>query len=279
MKKLLKEPLVHFLLIGLGLFFMYGLVNTEPDQNEIIIDDGLINEIVAKWELQRNRQPTLEELTGLVNEFVEQEVLYQEALEMNLDHNDEIVKRRLAQKMEFISDGLAESLQPTDDILKKYFEDKKDNYSKDPVYTMSHIYFSQDKRSDAFGDAKNALNASSKEGLGDPISLPKTYTNASAFAISRDYGTSFANSLDTLEIGKWSEPITSGMGVHLVFIKEKKAGGLYTFEEVKDKVIVDYNFEASNDFKNELISSLLKGYKINIDIESKKLKKVLDERY
>ena len=158
MKKILKEPLLHFLLIGLGLFFIYGLVNTKPTQSEIIIDEGLINEIVAKWELQRNRKPTLEELTGLVNEFVEQEVLYQEALSMNLDHNDEIVKRRLAQKMEFISDGLAESLQPTDDVLKKYFEDNKDNYSKDPVYTMSHVYFSQDKRIDAYSDEQNALN-------------------------------------------------------------------------------------------------------------------------
>ena len=279
MKKILKEPLLHFLLIGFGLFFIYGLVNTKPDQNEIIIDDGLINEIVAKWELQRNRQPTLEELSGLVNEFVEQEVLYQEALEMNLDHNDEIVKRRLSQKMEFISDGLAESLQPTEDMLKKYFEDKKDNYSKDPVYTMLQIYFSQDKRSDAYGDAKNALKSVSMEGLGDPISLPKTYTNASAFAISRDYGTSFAINLDTLKVGKWTGPINSGLGVHLVFIKEKKAGGLYTFKEVKDKVIVDYNFEASNDFKKELIATLLKDYKINIDIESKNLKKVLNERY
>lgn len=279
MKKLLREPLVHFLLIGLGLFFIYGLVNTKPIQNEIIIDDGLINEIVAKWELQRDRKPTLEELSGLVNEFVEQEVLYQEALSMNLDHNDEIVKRRLAQKMEFISDGLAESLQPTEDILKKYFEDNKDNYLKDPVYDISHVYFSQEKRSDAFSDAQNALKSVSKEGLGDPISLPKTYTEASAFLISRDYGTSFAKSLDTLEIGKWSGPVISGMGVHLVFIKDKKAGGLYDFETVKDKVIVDYNFEASNDFKKELISTLLKGYKVNIDIESKKLKKVLDEKY
>ena len=261
--KYLKEPLFHFIVIGALLFLLYSLLNPVQEENEIIIDDGLINEIVAKWELQRNRKPTLEELSGLVNEFVEQEVLYQEALEMNLDHND----------------GLAESLQPTEDMLIKYFETNKDNYSKDPVYTMSHVYFSQNKRSDAYGDAENALKLVSMEGLGDPISLPNTYTNASAFAISRDYGRSFAESLDTLEIGKWSEPITSGLGVHLVFIKEKKAAGPYTFEEVKDKVIVDYNFEVSNDFKKELISTLLKDYKINVDIESKKLKKVLDEKY
>jgi len=277
--KYLKEPLLHFIVIGALLFLLYSLLNPVQEENEITIDEGLINEIVAKWELQRNRQPTLEELTGLVNEFVEQEVLYQEALEMNLDHNDEIVKRRLAQKMEFISDGLAESLQPTEVMLKKYFEDNKAKYSKDPVYTISHVYFSQDKRNDAYSDAKNALKLKSKVGLGDLISLPKTYTDASAFIISRDYGTSFANNLDSLEIGKWTGPINSGLGVHLVFIKEKKVGGLYTFEEVKDKVIVDYNFEASNDFKKELISSLLKGYKINVEIENNNLKKVLNEKY
>lgn len=279
MKKVLKEPLIHFLLIGAFLFLVYGFLNPSQDENEITIDDGLINEIVAKWELQRNRKPTLEELTGLVNEFVEQEVLYQEALEMNLDHNDEIVKRRLAQKMEFISDGLAESLQPTDDMLKKYFEDNKDNYSKDPVYTMSHVYFSQDKRSDAYSDAENALELVSMEDLGDPISLPNTYMDASAFAISRDYGTSFANNLDTLEIGKWTGPINSGLGVHLVFIKDKKVGGLYNYEKVKDKVIVDYNFEASNDFKKELITSLLKNYTVDIKIDDKELQKELNEMF
>ena len=157
MKKILKEPLLHFLLIGAVLFLVYNLVNTEQKENEIIIDDNLINELAAKWELMRNRQPNLQELKSLVASFIEQEILYREALAMNLDHNDEIVKRRLAQKMEFISDELAEVLQPTEEMLKEYYEKNIENYTKPSVFTFKQVYFSQDKRTSAVEDAKRIL--------------------------------------------------------------------------------------------------------------------------
>ena len=159
MKKILKEPLVQFLTIGALLFFVYGLINTEELRNEIVVDTNLINEFVAKWELKRNRQPSLQELKGLVNQYIEREELYREALAMNLDHNDEIVKRRLAQKMEFISDALAETLQPTEEMLVTYYEEHKENYIKSPIYTMQQVYFSEEKRGNVFEDVKSALKS------------------------------------------------------------------------------------------------------------------------
>ncbi len=279
MKKILKEPLVHFLLIGALLFLVYGMVNTEQDKTEISIDDNLINELAAKWELKRNRQPTLEEINGMVDQYIEQEVLYREALAMNLDHNDEIIKRRLAQKMEFISDGLAESLQPTEEVLIEYYENHKEIYKKEPIYTLQQVYFSNDKRTDAIGDASSALTTESPESFGDNLSLPRQYTDASAFLIARDYGSAFTKSLDSLETGKWAGPIISGFGVHIIFIKEKKPAGYYTFKEVAEKVNVDYNFDASNEFKTELIITFLKNYNININVSDANLKKSLDEKY
>ena len=279
MKKILKEPLVHFLFIGALLFLVYGMVNTEENESEIAIDDNLVNELVAKWELKRNRQPTLEEMEGLIDQYIQQEVLYREALAMNLDHNDEIVKRRLAQKMEFISDGLAESLQPTKEILVGYYEENKSNYKKDPLYTLKQVYFSEDKRDNALADASKALLSESPESLGDQLSLPKAYTETSSYHIARDFGAVFTQSLDTLEIGKWTGPIYSGFGVHLVLIEAKNEAGFYAFEEVQEKVIVDYNFKASNDFKAELITTLLKNYKVTINVADVNLKKGLDEKF
>ena len=93
MKRIIKEPLFQFLLIGLGLFLFYNLVNTEEAENEIVIDTFLINELAAKWKMKRTREPSLQEIKGLVESYIEQEVLYREALAMNLDHNDEIIKR------------------------------------------------------------------------------------------------------------------------------------------------------------------------------------------
>jgi hypothetical protein len=279
MKRILKEPFIHFLLIGGLLFLLYGMMNTERDESEIVIDDNLVNELVAKWELQRNRQPTLEELENLIDEYIQQEVLYKEALVMKLDHNDEIVKRRLAQKMEFISDGLTESLQPTKEMLMSYYEKNKSNYKKDPSYTFWQVYFSADERTDARADAMNALVSKSPETLGDELLLPGEYTDASSYQIANDLGSAFAQRLDSLEVGQWTGPITSSYGVHIVFIKEKKEGGYFTFEEVGEKVTVDYNFDASNDFKEELITSLLKNYTVVIDVADMNLKNELNEKF
>ncbi|OUR94339.1 hypothetical protein A9Q87_01455 [Flavobacteriales bacterium 34_180_T64] len=279
MKKIVKEPLFHFLLIGAIIFLVYMMVNTEQNTQEIVIDDNLVNELASKWELKRNRRPTLEEMEGMINQYVEQEVLYQEALTMNLDHNDEIVKRRLAQKMEFISDNMAESLQPTLEMLESYYEEHKDNYAKAPIYSMQVLYFSEDKRENASADALAALNHENPLELGDNISLPSNYKDESAFKITRDYGRVFTNALDSLETGKWVGPVQSGFGIHLVNILEKKAAGYYEFDDIAEKVSTDYNFDASNDFKQELIATLLKNYSIQIDVEDPSLKKELDEKY
>lgn len=275
MKKILKEPLIHFLLIGAALFLVYNLVDTGQNKNEILIDENLINELAAKWELTRNRPPSLQELKGLFDQYIEQEILYREALAMNLDHNDEIVKRRLAQKMEFLSDGLIEAFQPTDEMLAVYYEENKEDYTKPSIYTLQQVYFSLDKRQLAFEDAKSALTSQHPEELGDNISLSAQYANADALRIARDFGSAFAATLDTLPIGKWTGPIYSGLGVHLVYISNREPAGYYTFIEVAGKVNVDYNFKATNDFKKELISSLLKNYTISFDLDDNKLKQEL----
>ena len=279
MKRIIHEPLFQFLSIGALLFLVYGLNNAEESRNEIVVDTNLINELVAKWELKRNRQPSLQELKGLVNQYIEQEVLYREALAMNLDHNDEIVKRRLAQKMEFISDALAETLQPTEEMLVTYYEEHKENYIKSPIYTMQQVYFSEEKRGNVFEDAKSALKSENPEELGDNISLSSQYTKESALKIARDYGSAFATALDSLPIGEWTGPIYSGFGVHIIYIKEKKPAGYFTFNEVAEKVNVDYNYEESNNFRKELITSLLKNYTININLDDSELKKELNEKY
>jgi parvulin-like peptidyl-prolyl isomerase len=279
MKKILKEPLLHFLLIGALLFLVYNVVNTEQNEDEIIIDDNLINELGAKWEMKWNRQPNLQELHSLVSSFIEQEILYREALAMNLDHNDEIVKRRLAQKMEFISDELAEVLQPTEEMLKEYFEKNKENYTKPSVFSFKQVYFSKDKRTSAVEDAKRILEVENPEDRGDHLSLPSLYTNTDALKIARDFGSTFAAALDTLPVGEWTGPIYSGLGVHIVYISARKPAGFYAYEEVANKVNVDYNFHASNEFKKELIASLLNNYTINFQLNDSKLKEVLSESF
>ncbi len=273
MQKFLKEPLFHFLLIGTLLFVLFYITNPSEDKEEIIIDTNLVAELTAKWGQKRNRQPTLNEVQGLINEYLEQEIFYREALKMNLDHNDEIVKRRLAQKMEFISDELAETLQPTEEMLQDYYKANKENYQKPAIFSLEQIYFSPDKRKDAYADAQKIINSNNISEKGDPLSLPKKYEVVSGTKISVDFGTRFAQAIDTLKLNAWQGPVYSGFGVHLVKINEKTPAGYYAFDEIKRNVVLDYNFNANNQFKTDLLNSLLKNYEVVYDLENEDLTK------
>jgi parvulin-like peptidyl-prolyl cis-trans isomerase-like protein len=279
MKRIIKEPLFQFVLIGISLFFLYGLINSEDERGEITIDDALIGSLSKSWESLRSRKPTLEELLGLIDKHVEQEVFYLEALNKNLDANDEIIKRRLAQKMEFISDELAETLQPTEEVLRSYFERNKENYRKPAVYSLSQVFFSENKRTDAFEDAEKAMSQSNPVGSGDRLSLPEVYNNTNSLKLASDFGTPFAQALDSLPIGKWAGPISSGFGVHIIYINTKENEDYFEFEDVARNVSNDYNYFAANDFKAQFISQLLKSYKVNLQVENQLLKTSLSEKY
>jgi hypothetical protein len=181
--------------------------------------------------------------------------------------------------MEFLSDGLAESLQPTSEILQDYYEKRKSNYQKPPVYTMELVYFSNDDQIKSTNDALVALKTQNPQVLGENISLPSKYSEQNATIIARDYGSNFVKALDSIPINKWAGPLVSGYGIHLVNISKKEASRYYSYDEVAEKVRVNYNYDTSNDFKKELITNLLKNYKVKFELIDMRLKKELDEKF
>ncbi len=277
MKKIFRDPLMHFLLIGGCIFLVYNLANKNQGEKDIIIDDYIVAELATKWSMQWKREPDLDELKSLIVLYINQEVLYREALAMNLDHNDEIIKRRLAKKMEFISDEFAETLQPSEAMLHEYYQRNIQRYVKPSKISFKQIYVSHERRKSAIDDAKILLSGDLTEMVGDKISLPREYTNTDGFKVSLDFGSKFAAALDTLSIGKWTGPVMSGFGVHLVFIDSRKPAGFFDLSEVSEKVVVDYNYDASNDFKKELIASFLKNYAIELNLSNTMLKQELSE--
>ena len=158
MKRFLKEPLLHFLLAGAAIFLLYGLLSPGMNAaNTITIDDNDMEEVVSKFYAQWDRPPTENELQSILDKRIEQEVFYQEALTINLDHNDEIVKRRLAQKMQFLSNDLATMNEPTIDELKKYYDLHFENYLTPYSYSFYQLVFSQDNRKNPKLDKENVL--------------------------------------------------------------------------------------------------------------------------
>lgn len=278
MKKILNEPLLHFALIGVALFLLYGLFSPEEESaDQIIIDDSDVNEIVSKFQLQWNRPPNAEELSGLMGEMIQQEVFYQEAMKLNLDHNDEIIKRRLSQKMQFLSNDLAELVEPTEEELRAYLNENSEKFQTPAYFSFYQVYFSPDAGEDPAARAAAVLDDSEGKTIeqlrsqGDPISLKFRYEDITDFNLRRQLGTEFLMSISQLETGKWVGPVNSGYGYHLIYIEKITPPETPPLEEVRDAVLTDLNYVRQGELKESIFQQLLTEYQLVFDFQAEEL--------
>src|SRR5262245_44073189 len=246
LKRLLREPLLHFLLIGAVLFGVYayihrGRIGTESPRLIVLSLDEL-RTMTAYFESQWHRPPTPQEFQAMVEDKVKEEVLYREGLVMGLDKDDTIVKRRMAQKVQFLSEDVAAAHEPSTADLKAWFEKNPDKFALPSRFSFRHVYFSPDKRgTNAHDDAANLLTRIA----GQPEDSPQITSVADRFmfqdyygdrppsAIAKEFGPQFAVALEKVKPGSWRGPIESGYGWHLVFVDTVIPGRIPAFEEVE----------------------------------------------
>ena len=275
-KKWLKEPLLHFLMLGGFIFLVYSLVDQKnPEENQIIIDDDKLSHISALWELQWKRKPDSQEMQSLVEGYIHQEILYREALRLNLDHNDEIVKRRLSQKMEFMASDITKLIEPaTEENLKAYFETNKEKYRIPASFSFHQIYFSSKNHDDPAAFARQLLAKNDKESLesfrnkGDKILIEESYSEASMQDIVRNLGVEFYTSLQKQKLNEWTGPIQSGFGTHLVHISAKNSSFIPELAEIKNKVLRDYEYDTELKNKETIYKEIRKNYEVIIKSEA-----------
>ncbi len=249
LKRWLREPLVHFLLLGVALFVVYGYLQrgrggVEPSrQITLSLDD--LRTMDVYFESQWHRQPTSAEFQAMVEDKVREEVLYREALAMGLDKDDTIVKRRMAQKMQFLAEDVAAAHEPSTGELKAWFEKNSNKFALPSRYSFRHLYFSPDKRGkDAQQDAAKALTKISGHpedspvaaSLGDQFMFQDYYGDQATEAIAKEFGPQFAVAIEKLKPGSWEGPIESGYGWHLVFVGTIIPGRIPAFEEAEPDV-------------------------------------------
>jgi peptidyl-prolyl cis-trans isomerase C len=249
MKQVLREPLVHFVLLGAVMFGAYawverGRVGVEPSREIRLTLDDLSQQILV-FRSQWQRDPTPEELGRLVEERVREEILYREGLALGLDKDDTIVKRRLAQKVQFVAEDVAGAHEPTDDELRGWFESHRDRFALPPRLSFRHLYFSPDRRgARARDDAAAALtklagqpeDAKVVASLADPFMFQEYYRDRAPDFLGKEFGPTFAVAVATLPPGSWQGPIESGFGWHLVFVDTFIPGRVPAFEEIESDV-------------------------------------------
>lgn len=274
--RLVREPLIHFLLIGVSVFALQGLTAAPRDTasgNRIVIDAGDLGQLARLWERRWQRAPTPDEMRGLIAERVREEVFYREALALGLDRDDVVIRRHLAQKFAFLTDDLSAARGPDIPELAAWYAANQERYRTPARISFTQIYFSPDRRGAAAGPEARLILARLRAGepgldpgvLGDGRLLDATYEDQTAQQVEALFGRAFAASLFPLEVGTWAGPIRSGYGLHLVHVGKMTPGTVPPLGEIEERVRNDWAYEQRQRANEAVYRELLARYSVTIE--------------
>jgi hypothetical protein len=272
MKRLLREPLVHFLALG-ALLFAIGIARGEPatpSGTRIAITQGHIERLLEGFRMTWNRPPTEDEFRGLMEEFLKEEVLYREALGMGLDQDDQIIRRRLRQKLEFMTADFVGTVEPTDEELQAYLDEHADRYRSDGRLRFVQVFIGSGG-ADAEARARAVLDrllADPDQEIGaltDPFLHPLAYPDASEQELRSVYGPDFAQLMMQQPVGTWSGPVPSPFGLHLVRVDTRVEGEAPTLQAARAEVYRDLMFERTREAEQAYFEGLLEQYTVTVE--------------
>jgi len=274
MKKLIREPLVHFLAIA-AMLFGIGVLRGEGSgspTNRIAITPGVVERLLQGFRLTWQRPPTESEFRGLVEDYLKEEVLYREALEMGLDRDDQIIRRRMRQKLEFLTADLVESFEPSEMELQAHLDANMDLYRQEAAVSFAQVYVGE--REGAELDLARALSILAElrtdpnadpELMGDPFMYPATHRDMRERDLLGVFGDEFAAQIVELSPGEWSGPITSAFGLHLAYLDALTLGRPSELAEVRDAVYRDLVSQRTREAEQLYFDGLLAQYTVTVE--------------
>jgi hypothetical protein len=275
MKKLFRQPLVHFLVVGTLLFVGWRATASRADSgsDEIVVTSSQIEQLSSGFRMTWQRPPTEAELAGLIGDHLKEEVYYREALALGFDRDDQIIRRRLRQKMQFLTEDVASAVEPTRAELQTFLDENPDMFRLEPRITFQHIYFSVDRRGeDAPTDAARFRDSLRDQGgnvdpssVGDPFVLPHAYVEARTTEVAGDFGGRFATSVEALPVGEWEGPVESGYGLHLVRVDARVDGRAPALDEVNDLVRRELLTRRRQEAEEAVFGALRDRYTVSVE--------------
>jgi hypothetical protein len=267
----LREPLVHFLLIGTGLFLLFHFTNGPAGgkANRIVVTSGQVEQMADRFFRTWMRPPTKQELAGLIESHVRDEVYYREAVVMGLDRNDPSVRQRMRMKLEFLLEDLSAEEAPGDDALTAYLKENPDRFQVEARVSFRQIYLNPARHQDMEADAKRMLarlkHGAAPESVGDATLVQAEYRLETQSDIERQFGGFLARQVVALAPGAWNGPIYSGLGGHLVKVTERLEGRLPELAEVRDQVEREYLAKRRQEMNDIAYQRLRENYAVIIE--------------
>jgi hypothetical protein len=265
------------MLIGAAIYLLYGaFAEPAPEETDktIIVSAGEIEWMQTAWQKRWNRPPTEAEFDGLIQQYIKETVLYREALTMGLNKHDMVIRRRLAQKLEFLAKDLVALTPPTEDELQAYFTDHLDRYQAPTRYTFTQVFVDPDKRGDTTLDDAEKIKATliakgdaieDAGALGDDFMLQNYYPEKDQIEIQKNFGSGFVESLVDLSPGQWHGPVLSGYGVHLVYVSNITEPPAPVVADMHERVMQDWKTEKGEELNEKFYANLRDSYTIVIE--------------
>ncbi|MFZ4686471.1 MAG: peptidyl-prolyl cis-trans isomerase [Hyphomonadaceae bacterium] len=262
-----RDPLAHFLVLG-GLLFAGASALDAMSQPVVRITQGDVEQIAASWQAMTMNPPSEEEMKGLLRERIDEEILAREAHRLGLDEDDVVIRRRLAQKMSFISDDVAVVMPATEADLLAFFDGRKDQFRLPERYTWRHVVFSAERPGDSERSAAEAALRSAPAGedpAGDPSLVPGTFSEASREAIVGEFGESFYQALASARESQWTGPVMSPFGAHLIRLESRIPASEPSYDAVREQVREAWLSEERDKRNLEMREEIRRRYRIEFD--------------
>ena len=268
--RLLGEPMLHFLLIGIGLFTAYQWMAPGDSSGRIVITQGVVDDLVTQHVAAKGREPSDTELNHLIESYVRDEILYREGVKLGLDRDDIVVKRRVRQKIELIAEEDASTRAPTDAELSAYLAANPARFVQPAILTFEQVFLGPSTSGPAVVPAmavtREALrNGTDPEALGKPTLLPRQMTQAPADLVARDFGDSFAAALEKEPLGEWAGPIDSSFGTHYVRVSDRTPAVAPQLAAVRDQVVREWENERRQRARTDAYAKMRGEYEVSIE--------------
>ena len=269
-RRLLQEPLLHFLLIGIALFVVHGVVASPNRADTIVVSEKIVDELAREHEVRWTRKPTDQELAGLVDAYVRDEILYREGLALGLDRDDAQIKRRVRQKFEVMSEEKDASEAPSDADLNAYLAKNASRFLLPATVTFEQIFFDNVETATDVERAVAAARIAVVRGadptkLGKASMLPNRVENTAQDRVARDFGAGFMQQVETAPLGQWSGPIASSFGAHLVRVTARTPAALPELSRIRQIVARDWENERRATSRSDNYHKLRERYTVVIE--------------
>jgi hypothetical protein len=270
-RRLLGEPMLHFLLIGIALFAVYRWRDSgQPTAHRIVITPGVVDDLVRQHRAARGREPSTTELNNLIESYVHDEILYREGVTLGLDRDDIVVKRRVRQKIEVMAEEEVATGTPTDAELSTYLAANQTRFVQPAVLTFEQVFLGPSTSGSdvvkAVAVTRKALrNGADPQELGKPTLLPTRMMRTPADLVTRDFGPSFATALEKVSIGEWVGPIDSSFGAHYVRVSDRTPAVMPQLADVRDQVEREWENERRQRARHDAYARMRRGYEVAIE--------------